>query len=99
VQQGKEIDWFDLCNEAGFSPAVVWDINDAKAKAEEAMNEPLGQRLDEFGLVPVQCGPHVRHLPLLLVLFLFSLFIYSRLFTSCKHSCFDTVGDLCFQQV
>jgi len=66
VQQGKEIDWFDLCHEAGFSPAIVFEINDAKAKA---MNEPLGQRLDEFGLVPVQCGHHVRHFPLLLVLF------------------------------
>lgn len=69
MQQGKEIDWFALCEEAGFSPAIVLEINDAKAKAEEAMNEPLGQRLDEFGHVPVQCGHHVRHLPLLLVLF------------------------------
>lgn len=69
MQQGKDIDWFQLCDEAGFSPAIVLEINNAKAKADEAMNEPLGQRLDEFGRVPVQCGHHVRHLPLLLVLF------------------------------
>lgn len=72
VQQGKDIDWFDLCREAGFSTAIVVEINDAKARAQEAMNEPLGQRLDEFGLVPVQCGHHVRHLPFLLASFFFN---------------------------
>lgn len=68
VQQGKEIDWFDLCQEAGFSPQIVFEINDAKEKAKEALNEPLEHRLDEFGRVPVECGHHVRHLPLLCVL-------------------------------
>ena len=60
VLQGKEIDWFDLCREAGFSPQIVFDINEAKEKAKEALNEPLEQQLDKFGCVPVQCGHHVR---------------------------------------
>lgn len=66
VQQGKEIDWFELCQEAGFSPAIVLEINDAKLKAEEAMSEPLGQRLDEFGHVPVQCAHHVTDVHVLI---------------------------------
>ena len=78
VQQGKNIDWFALCQEAGFSPQIVLEINDAKELAKEALNEPLEHRLDEFGRVPVQCGHHVRHLPLLLrVLYPFGIYFGS----------------------
>lgn len=66
VLQGKEIDWFDLCREAGFSPQIVFEINDAKEKAKEALNEPLEQQLDKFGRVPVQCGHHVTDIHVLL---------------------------------
>ncbi|KAG0621225.1 hypothetical protein M758_3G002900 [Ceratodon purpureus] len=66
VQQGKEIDWFDLCDEAGFSPQIVCEINDAKEKAEEALKVPLEQRRDEFGRVPVQCGHHVTDIHILI---------------------------------
>lgn len=75
VQQGNEIDWYELCQEAGFSTTTVLDINFAKLDAEKTMEDQLGQQLDEFGRVPVQCGLHVKHLPLLVVLYSFIFYL------------------------
>ncbi|XP_024381781.1 uncharacterized protein [Physcomitrium patens] len=66
VQQGNEIDWYELCQEAGFSTTTVLDINFAKLDAEKTMEDQLGQQLDEFGRVPVQCGLHVTDVHVLL---------------------------------
>jgi hypothetical protein len=63
VQEGEDIDWFELCQEAGFTQGIALDIDRAKAGA--ALTPQSGQQMDDLMTVPVQCGHHVRHLPLL----------------------------------
>ncbi len=60
VQQGQEIDWFDLCQEAHLTAAIATTIRNVKNLAGLARHQS-GFEGSDWDYVKVHCHPHVRH--------------------------------------
>lgn len=58
VQQGQEIDWFDLCQEAHLTAAIATTIRNAKTLAGLAKHQS-GFEGSDWDYVKVHCHPHV----------------------------------------